>query len=204
MSAGPTIQHDDAVRILRSIDTGDPLGMADHVVVREDDDPAEEVIHVARLMLAGRIAVPDAAEISYVDPITAHLIAWQGADPLAAAAICHVARGIGIVDVNGDKIATLMHSAPLTMVHADPLRWHSIPGHLRVPTLPETVVAALAGRRLADVLSHPALDRLPIIINSAQPDDDGPWMILHLNPGDPEVLLGRERLAEVGRMYRTA
>ena len=202
--SGPGIQHDDAVRLLRGLRRGDdPLGMAPHVVIREDDDPAEEVMYVARRMLAGELPVPEGAELTALDPVTAHLLAWQGADPLAAAALCRAAAGVGIVDAHDDKIAVVMHNAPLCLVHADPLRWESIPGHLHAPALPETVVAAAAGRRLADVLSHPALDRLPIIVNSAWMDEDGRRTVMHLDPRDPDVLLGRDRLADVGSLYRT-
>jgi hypothetical protein len=202
MTIGPTIQHDDAVRLLKRMREGrDPLDLASHITIREDDDPAEEVVHTARRMLSGAIPVPSDAEVMLIDPVTAHLLAWQGADPLAIAALCHAANGIGVVDRHEDKIAVLMRNAPLRLVYADPLRWESIPGHLRMAPLPDTVVASLAGRRLADVLSHPALDRTPIDINRAFIDDED-RLTLHLHPRDPDILFGRERLAEVGRMYR--
>lgn len=196
----PTIQHDDAVRILRRIESGDdPLGMAppDHDVLPMVE---EEVRHHARRLLSGELEVPEDVPVTALDPITAHLLLHLGARPLAVAALCAAARGLGIVDDAGDNIATLMSTAPMTLVHADPLRWDSSSGHLRVPALPETVVASLAGRRLADVVSHAALDALDIEIVSATRDEGEAWMTLHVFARDPDVLLGRQRLEALRRV----
>ena len=192
----PTINHDDAARLLHRMREGDDPLRLDREETGGRPETTDDVRILARHMLAGAMPVPPDAGTILIAPITAHLLRHMGADPLAAAALCHAAKGLDVVDIHeGEKIAALMSSTPVHIVYADPLRWESVPGSLIVPSLPETVMATLAGRRLAGVLSHPALDGLDIDITEVIVHDGGQWMTLHLVHDHVDVLLGREGLA---------
>ena len=88
-------------------------------------------------------------------------------------------------------------------VHAPPLSWYSGTGQLLIPMLPDTVAAAAIGRRLPDVVSHAALDRLDAVITHARRDPGENRTTLTLDPRGFDVPLDRDQLAATGKAART-
>lgn len=120
-----------------------------------------------------------------IDRITAELIAASLCDPAAVLAIAIVLeRGAQIVDGATDEI--VMNVDPdLASDDQDTATWvnvaHGIDwwadGRL-VVQLPDTIMQAAVGRRLAEIVSHPVLDRHPLKIVGTTEWGDGTRLLV--------------------------
>lgn len=174
------IDDDDVQRIARRLNgpSGDPLGIRRYHDGTIDDEHVQE--HAMEMMvgIVPMLATMPAIEM---DPIASAILSHRGLRPEAVAALASAAGGLGLRDEEGDRIALIENpadwrGAPTSfyVILDDGITRYDQNG-LHAPPLPETVLAAAVGMRLSDIVSHPALDPLDIVIASV---DDGALKIV--------------------------
>jgi len=169
-----SIQRDDADRLGSDVrQWKDPLDLGCTAV--------DNVLAVARDMLAGSRPVPQDATLLPVDEIGVAILVHLGVHPAAAAALASAANGIGLETDDGEVVGEiLMDTPPFVRLSVDGLHWNG--SRLRIPALPETMLAALPTDDVDDleevplerVLSHPALDGLRASIMWVESESDAP------------------------------
>lgn len=167
------IEPDDAVRISLYRDRAHHhLGIGDFHELDMITD--EHVLFHARDMLSGCRPVPNVERCS-LDPVSRALLAHAGADPDATEALVAASRGLGVIDQDGERWALFeTASGPdgvvkvrEARVDTGPLTWvaRGADWSLRVEhPMPATIRAAAVGRALGSIVSHPALDALPLVV----------------------------------------
>lgn len=186
---GAGIDEDDAQRIAMNPERAERwLGIdVRNIRVLTPDMVAEH----AHEMLSGRRPVP-ASKRCRLDAVTRALIIHNGANADAVEALTSAARGLGLRDdedrwaVLRTSVANPEYEVEEAQVDSGILSWNETEGRgtLRVPGIPEAIRIAARGRPLRDLVSHPALDALPLVIA----DSDG-----------EKLVLTHERRRQVGR-----
>lgn len=173
MDALNDIEVDDAQRVAMHRDRGvRQLGIDSFHDANAITD--EHVLQHARDMLSGYRPVPDATRAA-LDVVTRALLAHHGADPDATEALISACRGLGLRNVDGDRWALFgvdvdddadIHAVRESQVYSGPLTWIANRNYwvLGVEGLPHTIMLAAIGRDLRTIVSHPALDGLPLLI----------------------------------------
>lgn len=179
MTARPVndIETDDAERVAMHPERGvRQLGIdAFHDA---DNLTDEHVLHHARDMLSGCRPVPHVARAD-LDVVTRALLAHRGADPDATEALISASRGLGLVDAEGERWALFgvdvdedadIHNVREAQVYGDAFTWiaNRAGWTIEVGGLPETIRIAAIGRDLRDIVSHPALDALPLVVTGSE------------------------------------
>lgn len=118
-----------------------------------------------------------------MDPVTAALLMYMGIDAACALAL-HDAlgksdHGLEIVDADEEHGHRIVEANAVGWIVTLPggVVWNSI-GLLRLPAMPDTVGASMAGEPLHRLLSHPALDGWKLIVRQISADGDD--AIVHL------------------------
>lgn len=186
---GFRIQGDDVDRLVSELRMDrDPLGieedthqeillmlrgrapLAAHVGLRET------AVMRTSAMLEGRRAVPD-VELASLDDAFCSILSHMGIHPAAVAAFARHLHGVGVETDDGDLVCEVLEEPTKQPTIAfDGLTWDG--GDLVVPRLPETLVALLPdvgdeGLPLSRVVSHPALDHLPLVIDWCEEKGEG-------------------------------
>lgn len=167
------IEDDDVTRISQSlhIDRRDPLGIRRYHL---DDVSDEHVQEHAMEMMTGIVPMTSDMTIVELDPIASALLSHRGIDPRAVGALASAAGGIGLRDEDDDRIVLIEADAgqsgpprSFEIILEDGISRYAHDG-LRTAPLPATVLAAAPGMRLADIVSHPALDALGLVVASVK------------------------------------
>lgn len=186
---GFRIQGDDVDRLVSDLRMDrDPLGI--------EEDTHQEIIlmlrgrapltahmglrdaAVARTseMLHGLRAVPD-VELASLDDAFCSILSHMGIHPAAVAAFARHLHGVGVETDGGTLVCEVLEPpSKQPTIAFDGLSWDG--GDLLVPRLPETLVTLLPdvgdeGLLLSRVVSHPALDHLPLVIDWCEEKGDG-------------------------------
>jgi len=187
------------VEVVRS-PGGDTIGFAantppcDVTLSVEDDLQA-----FTRKLLDGRIAVPAGHAMMPMNAVAARLIAHQGVHPVAVAALGSMIDIMTLV--RGDDMRIMTHrDLAVCSVYAEGFSWTEMDiASIRLEgaehrNTPASVLAAMIGRRLRDVVSHPAMDRLDVRIATAEPDEFGDMLNIGVVLDTRDVALTREAL----------
>lgn len=187
----PVIERDVAQKLLdRALSNqGDPMGyrafggtwdgQEDDVDGTTEADQVNLVDELAGDALAGREGacshiVRHTRTARHMDAITAAVLLHMGIEPAGALAMLEAVLATGerrmqIADADADDTHWVVDAnAGLWRVKLDAAdgpgaMWISN-GELVIAELPETIMAAAAGRPLRDIVSHPALDALPLTV----------------------------------------
>ena len=169
------LEYDDVERLVFKAfaSNDDGLGLARFIpadkIGRYKDDHHSEietpmVAEICRRMLLGHETMPDGPRLE-IDELTARMLLRHGVDPLRIARIAKAARGIGMTDADGDRVVLLLPDAMVHTIHDGDLS--VVTGRqtlIQMPRLPDTVVAGCGGRRLRDLVAHPVLDAMPLVV----------------------------------------
>lgn len=194
----PTITRQQASTLLRMAlsSQGDPLGFRDfHPADAEDEEMNEHDLEDAMLELAHEALVSSQPVVTRhvhdhmaqtrMDAATADILLHHGIDPVAALVLDDMFAGqedglcIMRADEDGSGIMHLVAerrgswwSVPLDPASNDTEmpRWHS-DGGIVLDAMPDVLATAAVGRPLSEVVSHPALDRHPLIVTGV--DQEG-------------------------------
>lgn len=124
----------------------------------------------------------------HVDLVTARLVAHSGLEPLMVAWLSAVRNGIHMTNENGSDVLEIdarttpaeSQTCGTMVVLAPDIVWEAR-GTMLVAYLPDAIVAAAAGRPLVDIVSHPVLDPLGLVIEEAELAGDDDHARLHVN-----------------------
>lgn len=171
-----SIEIDDAQRITMYPDRANrQLGIGDFYEIDEITD--EHVLFHTSEMLLGNRLVPDVTRAS-LDPVSRALLKHEGANPDAVEALISAARGLGFHDKDNERWALFgvdinedaqEHNILESRIDSGSLTWIANQNGwtLQVGNIPETLRIAAVGRPLRDIVSHPALDVLPLMITGS-------------------------------------
>lgn len=187
----PNITRRQASTLVRMAlsNQGDPLGFRDFNPADEEgeemnehdlDDAMLELTHEALVGSQPAVTrhVHDHMVQSRMDAATADILLHHGIDPVAALVLDDMFAGeedglcIMRADEDGSRIMHLVaeRRGSWWSVPLDPAsdetnmpRWHS-DGGIVLDAMPDVLAAAAVGRPLSEIVSHPALDRHPLIV----------------------------------------
>jgi hypothetical protein len=185
---GFRIQGDDVDRLVSDLRMDrDPLGIEDdsleelllmlrgRATLEQHVDLREAAILKTSAMLAGRRPVPD-VQLASLDDVFCAILSHVGIHPAAVAAFARHLHGVGVEMPDGSLLCEVLEprDRPAT-IDFDGLSWDG--SDLTVPRLPETIVALLPdvgdeGLPLSRIVSHPALDHLPLLVDWCEEKDD--------------------------------
>ena len=123
----------------------------------------------------------DQCEHGCLDAVTAALLTESGIDPLAAAWFAMSVdvrtikrRFLDTIEIDVDEhTGSGLNTTRIALTdEADPVVWYGN-GSLLIHDVPDTVIVASAGRRLRDLVDHPALNAFDIVIREARVGEPG-------------------------------
>jgi len=182
---------------------GDTIGFA------ANTPPCDVTLSVAddlqvftRKLLGGRIAVPAGHPLMPMNAVAARLIAHQGVHPVAVAALGSMVDTMTLV--RDDDMQVMTHrDLAVCSVYAEGFSWTEMDiASIRLEgaehrNTPASVLAAMIGKRLREVVSHPAIDCLNVRIATAEPDEFGDMLNIGVVLDPRDVALTREALEAI-------
>lgn len=168
-----------------SLDNGhNPLGIQweDAMTMDQRDDVIEKAIEDALDGLNDRQARAiegqmreNGADENPVpfDVVTTELLARRGIDPLAVAWLARINPGVSIHDDDMGDVIEIGDDAQSTAMEVGDGAWWHADSRLTVRGLPHSLVAAAQDRPLAEIVSHPVLDRYALIIADVATTEEG-------------------------------
>jgi len=189
----------------------DPLGVTTGTVtdvqlhlldlLRGVDDAVADAISAClpTIMKDRRTGEPRAG--TDIDTVFARLVAHMGIDPLV---VCWIARcngagtfSLGDAAIQLDTWSDLGDHHGSRVAFTEGATWHD-DGSVVVARLPATVMASCVGRPLADIVSHPVLDELGLVVKRAV-EDKGPGARTRLRTDHVPAFTTMDALASLSR-----
>lgn len=141
-----------------------------------------------------------------MDPATAAIMMHLGIIPAVALILKGVANAqkcsLDIVDENDDdrrtRVSGMQDNWEITLDFERDVHWNSY-GTLIVDTMPETIATSAQGRMLREILTHPALDPLDLIIQDIDVGPSTSIITLKGYENDEMETLGVSDLEEIRR-----
>lgn len=141
-----------------------------------------------------------AAQKLRLDNVTAAFLPVLGIDPTVLACLATQTSSIKVVDdalpADDWLVAAMTDEAADVVISRDQgVVWRSALRGFVLPRLPDTLLGSLAGRRIGEIVGHPALAELDARVLTAKHVDQGTLLTVT----GRRWLLGREIIAMIGR-----